>query len=163
MSSSETGAAAAAAGGGGGGGGGEGDQKKLWGGRFSGQTDPLMDKFNSSLPFDRRLFSVDITASQVIYRLSAPRLRRSPSLCLQDSEDNDDVIMINDVILVLTSLICFLMIFGAELRHFLYWILFAGIRGGDSPEEDLDGFGAEGHRGRPGDRQERGQTPLPPP
>ena len=27
----------------------------LWGGRFSGQNDPLMARFNASLPFDWRL------------------------------------------------------------------------------------------------------------
>ena len=37
--------------------------KKLWGGRFTGQTDPLMEKFNKSLPFDRRMWQEDIRAS----------------------------------------------------------------------------------------------------
>ena len=37
--------------------------KKLWGGRFTGQTDPLMEKFNESLPFDRRMWREDIRAS----------------------------------------------------------------------------------------------------
>ena len=37
--------------------------KKLWGGRFTGQTDPLMEKFNESLPFDRRMWQEDIRAS----------------------------------------------------------------------------------------------------
>ena len=35
--------------------------KKLWGGRFTGATDPLMDKFNESLPFDKRMWKEDIT------------------------------------------------------------------------------------------------------
>ena len=35
----------------------------LWGGRFTGQTDPLMDRFNASLPFDWRLWNADITGS----------------------------------------------------------------------------------------------------
>lgn len=34
--------------------------KKLWGGRFTGQTDPLMEKFNESLPFDKRMWKEDI-------------------------------------------------------------------------------------------------------
>jgi len=38
--------------------------KKLWGGRFTGATDPLMDKFNESLPFDKRMWAQDITGSQ---------------------------------------------------------------------------------------------------
>lgn len=36
---------------------------QLWGGRFSGQTDPLMARFNASLPFDWRLWDADITGS----------------------------------------------------------------------------------------------------
>ncbi|KXZ44383.1 hypothetical protein GPECTOR_68g354 [Gonium pectorale] len=38
--------------------------KKLWGGRFTGKTDPLMEKFNESLPFDKRLWAEDIKGSQ---------------------------------------------------------------------------------------------------
>lgn len=38
--------------------------KKLWGGRFTGATDPLMEKFNESLPFDRRMWAEDIRGSQ---------------------------------------------------------------------------------------------------
>lgn len=37
---------------------------KLWGGRFTGKTDPLMEAFNASLPFDQRLWRVDIMGSQ---------------------------------------------------------------------------------------------------
>ncbi len=37
--------------------------KKLWGGRFTGATDPSFAKFNSSFAFDRRLFAADIRAS----------------------------------------------------------------------------------------------------
>ncbi|MCT4593767.1 MAG: argininosuccinate lyase [Anaeromicrobium sp.] len=36
---------------------------KLWGGRFKEEVDYLMNKFNSSLPFDKRLFPHDIKAS----------------------------------------------------------------------------------------------------
>lgn len=38
----------------------KGEQKKLWGGRFTGATDPLMEKFNESLPFDKRMWAEDI-------------------------------------------------------------------------------------------------------
>ena len=37
------------------------EPKKLWGGRFTGDTDPLMEKFNESLPFDKRLWREDLT------------------------------------------------------------------------------------------------------
>lgn len=36
------------------------EEKKLWGGRFTGATDPLMDKFNESLPLDKRMWREDI-------------------------------------------------------------------------------------------------------
>jgi argininosuccinate lyase len=36
---------------------------KLWGGRFSGQTDELMERFNASFSFDRRLYAADIRGS----------------------------------------------------------------------------------------------------
>ncbi len=36
---------------------------KLWGGRFTGETDEIAFKFNQSLPFDGRLYRQDITGS----------------------------------------------------------------------------------------------------
>uniref|UniRef100_A0A8B9V901 Argininosuccinate lyase n=1 Tax=Anas zonorhyncha TaxID=75864 RepID=A0A8B9V901_9AVES len=36
---------------------------KLWGGRFSGSTDPIMEKLNSSIAYDQRLSEVDIQGS----------------------------------------------------------------------------------------------------
>ncbi len=41
---------------------------KLWGGRFSGATDPLMEAFNASIGFDRRMWAVDIQGSQAYAR-----------------------------------------------------------------------------------------------
>ena len=40
-----------------------GGKKKLWGGRFSGETDPLMEKFNDSLHVDRRMAQEDCEGS----------------------------------------------------------------------------------------------------
>jgi argininosuccinate lyase len=37
--------------------------KKLWGGRFMGQTDPGFARFNRSFGFDRRLFEADVRGS----------------------------------------------------------------------------------------------------
>ena len=34
--------------------------KKLWGGRFNGTTDAVMERFNASITYDRRLCFVDI-------------------------------------------------------------------------------------------------------
>lgn len=42
--------------------------KKLWGGRFTGKTDPLMEEFNASIRFDRRLWAADIRGSQAYAR-----------------------------------------------------------------------------------------------
>jgi argininosuccinate lyase len=38
--------------------------KKLWGGRFSGELDPVMNKFNESLSVDRRMWLADIKGSK---------------------------------------------------------------------------------------------------
>ncbi|XP_018586145.1 argininosuccinate lyase [Scleropages formosus] len=37
---------------------------KLWGGRFVGSTDPIMEKFNASIGYDRRLWDADIRGSK---------------------------------------------------------------------------------------------------
>src|SRR5436309_2279392 len=39
------------------------DNKTLWGGRFSGETDQAFAEFNQSFSFDRRLFEVDVRGS----------------------------------------------------------------------------------------------------
>jgi argininosuccinate lyase len=44
---------------------------KLWGGRFTGATDPLMEQFNASIAFDRRLWQADIQGSQAYARALA--------------------------------------------------------------------------------------------
>lgn len=38
-------------------------EKNLWGGRFTGKSDPQFAEFNNSFRFDRRLFAVDVQAS----------------------------------------------------------------------------------------------------
>lgn len=38
-------------------------EQKLWGGRFTGKTDPLMHEFNQSLKYDQRMHSADIRGS----------------------------------------------------------------------------------------------------
>ncbi|KAF7663545.1 hypothetical protein LDENG_00208010 [Lucifuga dentata] len=37
---------------------------KLWGGRFVGDTDPIMEKFNASITFDQRMWDADIRGSK---------------------------------------------------------------------------------------------------
>jgi len=39
------------------------ESKKLWGGRFSGETEPGFARFNRSFGFDRRLFGADVRGS----------------------------------------------------------------------------------------------------
>lgn len=36
---------------------------KLWGGRFTGQTDPLMTTYNESLSYDKRMYEADVLGS----------------------------------------------------------------------------------------------------
>ncbi|KAL0575279.1 argininosuccinate lyase, partial [Marasmius crinis-equi] len=38
-------------------------KQKLWGGRFTGKTDPLMHGFNQSLQYDQRMHAADIKGS----------------------------------------------------------------------------------------------------
>ncbi|CAY67766.1 Argininosuccinate lyase, catalyzes the final step in the arginine biosynthesis pathway [Komagataella phaffii GS115] len=38
---------------------------KLWGGRFTGATDPLMDLYNASLPYDKKMYKVDLEGTKV--------------------------------------------------------------------------------------------------
>ncbi|KAG8814492.1 argininosuccinate lyase, partial [Serendipita sp. 399] len=38
-------------------------KQKLWGGRFTGKTDPLMHAFNQSLSYDKRMHEADIRGS----------------------------------------------------------------------------------------------------
>jgi len=43
-------------------------RKKLWGGRFASDEDPLFARFNDSLPFDRILLEADIEGSRAYAR-----------------------------------------------------------------------------------------------
>ncbi|MGL4651513.1 MAG: argininosuccinate lyase, partial [Caldilineaceae bacterium] len=52
---------------------------KLWGGRFTGKTDPLMEQFNASIRFDHRLWHADITGSQAYARALAAAGLLTPS------------------------------------------------------------------------------------
>ena len=45
--------------------------KKLWGGRFRGGLDPIMEQFNNSIDFDKRLWTVDLNGSQAYDRALA--------------------------------------------------------------------------------------------
>lgn len=39
--------------------------QKLWGGRFTGQTDPLMHLYNASLPYDWKMYRADLEGTKV--------------------------------------------------------------------------------------------------
>ena len=81
---------------------------KTWGGRFSGKTDPLFERYNASISFDRRMWAADIRGSRAyaaalaragtITALEADTLRtgldrvadewRSDSFTLQPSDED---------------------------------------------------------------------------
>ena len=48
-------------------------ENKLWGGRFTGATDPLMDLYNASLPYDKIMYDADLTGTKV-YTLGLNKL-----------------------------------------------------------------------------------------
>lgn len=48
-----------------------GQPAKLWGGRFTGSVDPVMERFNASIGFDRRLCFVDLEGSRCYARALA--------------------------------------------------------------------------------------------
>lgn len=41
------------------------NSQKLWGGRFTGETDPLMHLFNASLPYDYKMYKADLEGTKV--------------------------------------------------------------------------------------------------
>lgn len=41
------------------------EAQKLWGGRFTGATDPLMDLYNASLPYDKKMYDADLEGTKV--------------------------------------------------------------------------------------------------
>ncbi|XP_068187557.1 argininosuccinate lyase [Antennarius striatus] len=40
------------------------EETKLWGGRFVGKTDPIMEKFNASISYDQRMWDADVRGSK---------------------------------------------------------------------------------------------------
>lgn len=40
-------------------------KQKLWGGRFTGETDPLMHLYNASLPYDYKMYNADLEGTKV--------------------------------------------------------------------------------------------------
>ena len=53
--------------------------EKLWGGRFTGEIDPLMEAFNASIGFDQQMWAEDIRGSQAYARaLAAAGLLTTP-------------------------------------------------------------------------------------
>jgi argininosuccinate lyase len=40
-------------------------EKRLWGGRFTGATDPLMNLYNASLPYDKKMYAADLEGTKV--------------------------------------------------------------------------------------------------
>ncbi|TIC65950.1 argininosuccinate lyase [Wallemia mellicola] len=46
-------------------------KQKLWGGRFTGETDPLMHAYNQSLSYDKRMYAADVHGSKAYARALA--------------------------------------------------------------------------------------------
>lgn len=40
-------------------------EQRLWGGRFTGASDPLMDLYNASLPYDKKMYEADLEGTRV--------------------------------------------------------------------------------------------------
>ncbi|XP_062341653.1 argininosuccinate lyase [Osmerus eperlanus] len=53
---------------------------KLWGGRFVGDIDPIMEKFNASIAYDQRMWDADIRGSKAYVRA----LERAKLVSLED-------------------------------------------------------------------------------
>src|SRR5258705_3998873 len=75
-----------------------GESKNLWGGRFTGKSDPEFAVFNNSFRFDRRLFAADVQASlayckalsaaDVITHDEADKIQSGLQTILDDATDN---------------------------------------------------------------------------
>ncbi len=75
-----------------------GESKNLWGGRFTGKSDPEFAVFNNSFRFDRRLFAADVQASlayckalsaaDVITHDEADKIQSGLQTILDDGRDN---------------------------------------------------------------------------
>jgi argininosuccinate lyase len=76
-------------------------EKKLWGGRFKGESDPQFAEFNNSFRFDRRLFKVDVRASiaycaaleraGVVSPAEASEIRRGLEAIVENGVDEDSL------------------------------------------------------------------------
>ncbi|RWS08998.1 argininosuccinate lyase-like protein [Dinothrombium tinctorium] len=63
---------------------------KLWGGRFSTRMDPIMERFNASIGFDKRLFEADLKGSRVY----AMALRQAGLLTENECKKINDALLI---------------------------------------------------------------------
>lgn len=45
-------------------------ETKLWGGRFTGSTDPVMEEFNASISYDKRMWLEDLKGNGFILCLA---------------------------------------------------------------------------------------------
>ena len=63
----------------------DGSESKLWGGRFTGSPDELVERFNQSIEFDRRLYREDIAGSIAHARMLA-------ATAIISDEDRDAIV-----------------------------------------------------------------------
>jgi len=64
---------------------------KLWGGRFSGKTDPVMEQFNASIGFDKRMWKQDVNGSKAY-------VRGTCKIGIVTEKERDDILTGLDVI-----------------------------------------------------------------
>ena len=69
--------------------------KKLWGGRFRTDTDPIMVAFNNSLHFDKRMYSQDIAGSKA-YAAALEKIggdkEGGNSMTILTKEEKDEIV-----------------------------------------------------------------------
>ncbi|KAK9452967.1 L-Aspartase-like protein [Dipodascopsis uninucleata] len=88
--------------------------KSLWGGRFTGKLDPLMQLYNASFPYDKKMYAADIEGTRVytaglqklgllteeelleIHRGLAQILKEWESGIFEEKEDDEDIHTANE-------------------------------------------------------------------
>lgn len=65
-------------------------KQKLWGGRFTGATDPVMEKFNASIHYDKRMWREDVQVERYreggMYSITMTKSRERDNRMLKERE-----------------------------------------------------------------------------
>jgi argininosuccinate lyase len=81
-------------------------QPKLWGGRFTGKTDPIMERFNNSLKFDKAMWQEDLFGSEmyakamqttgILTAAESEEIRRGLQAIRKEWEDGTFIVVASD-------------------------------------------------------------------